>query len=165
VAPSAELEKAIQTPAREAIQQLADEAVFQRRALAVEKERAIKENELATELELAKRHETLIRQQGANARLSAQEEAEADRLKAEAEARRHELVAQGQAKASRLLADASAEAEARRVEIYRGAPGNVTLGLALQEFARHIQSIQHLNLTPDLLGAALQQFLRDQGGE
>ena len=32
---------------REAIQQESDEAVFQRRALAVEKERAIAENELA----------------------------------------------------------------------------------------------------------------------
>ena len=34
VAPSADLEKALQTPTRESIQQKADEAVFQRRALA-----------------------------------------------------------------------------------------------------------------------------------
>jgi len=162
IAASAELEKAIQTPAREVIQQRADEAVFQRRALAVEKERAIKENELATELELARRQEQLIQQQGANARLQAQEEAEADRLRAEAEGRRHEAVAQGQAQANRLLAEAAAEAEARRVEIYRGVGGGVALGMAVQELARHVQSIQHLNLTPDLLGAALQQFLREQ---
>ena len=165
IAPTAELEKAIQTPAREAIQQRADEAVFQRRALAVEKERTIKENELATELELTRRQELLIRQQGSNARLQAQEEAEADRLRAEAEARRHQVVAEGQAQASRLLAAAAAEAEQRRVEIYRAAPASIALGLALQEFARHVQSIQHLNLTPDLFGAALQQFLRDRAGE
>jgi hypothetical protein len=164
VASTAELEKAIQTPAREPIQQRADQAVFERRALAVEKERAIKENELATELELARRQQQLIQQQGSNARLQAQEEAEADRLRAEAEARRHEAVAQGQARANRLLAEVAAEAEARRVEIYRGASGNVALGMALQDLARHIQSIQHLNLTPDLLGAALQQFLREQAG-
>ncbi len=36
VAPTAELEKALQTPTREAIQQKADEAAFARRALAVE---------------------------------------------------------------------------------------------------------------------------------
>jgi len=165
VSPTPELEKAIQTPAREAIQQRADEAVFQRRALAVEKERTIKENELATELELARRQEQLIRQQGSNTRLHAQEESEADRLRAETESRRHEVVAQGQAQANRLLADAAADAEARRVELYRTAPTNVALGLALQELSRHIQTIQHLNLTPDLLGAALQQFLRNQAGE
>jgi regulator of protease activity HflC (stomatin/prohibitin superfamily) len=165
IAPTAELEKAIQTPAREAIQQRADEAVFERRAFAVEKERTIKENELATELELARRQEELIRQHGANARLQAQEESEADRLRSEAEARRHQIVAEGQAQASRLLAAAAAEAEERRVELYRAAPSNVALGLALQEFARHVQSIQHLNLTPDLVGAALQQFLRDRAGE
>jgi regulator of protease activity HflC (stomatin/prohibitin superfamily) len=165
VAPAAELEKAIQTPAREAIQQRADEAVFERRAFAVEKERTIKENELATELELARRQEQLIQQQGANARLQAEQEAEADRLRSETESRRHQIVAEGQAQASRLLAAAAAEAEERRVELYRGAPADVALGLALQEFARHVQSIQHLNLTPDLVGAALQQFLRERAGE
>ena len=36
VAPTAEMEKALQQPTREAIQQNADEATFQRRALAVE---------------------------------------------------------------------------------------------------------------------------------
>src|SRR5688500_7355081 len=47
-----DLEKALQTPTREAIQQKADQATFERRALAVEKERAIKENELRTLIEL-----------------------------------------------------------------------------------------------------------------
>ena len=46
VAPTSEMEKALQQPTREAIQQDADEATFRRRALAVEKERAIAENEL-----------------------------------------------------------------------------------------------------------------------
>src|SRR5262249_51171353 len=41
IAPSAELERALQTPTFESLQQKADEAVFERRALAVEKERAI----------------------------------------------------------------------------------------------------------------------------
>lgn len=46
VRPEAEVEKALRTPTRESIQQQADQATFQRRALAVEKERAIQENEL-----------------------------------------------------------------------------------------------------------------------
>ncbi|WP_204351340.1 hypothetical protein, partial [Serratia marcescens] len=38
LAPSAELERALQTPTFEALQQKADEATFERRALAVDKE-------------------------------------------------------------------------------------------------------------------------------
>ena len=41
LAPSSELERALQTPTFESLQQKADQATFERRALAVEKERAI----------------------------------------------------------------------------------------------------------------------------
>ena len=64
VAPTSEMEKALQMPTRESIQQQADQATFARRALAVEKERAIQENELHNQIELAKREETLIAQRG-----------------------------------------------------------------------------------------------------
>lgn len=64
IVPSAELEKALGTPMREAVQARADEAQFQRRAQAVEKERTIKENELATELELERRQQELIQKRG-----------------------------------------------------------------------------------------------------
>src|SRR5262249_395683 len=65
--PSADLEKALGAPARELIQQQGDEATFARRANAVEKERAIQENELQTQVELARRQEELIAQKGLNA--------------------------------------------------------------------------------------------------
>lgn len=55
VKPVAEVEKALQIPVREAIQQEADEATFRRRAEAVQKERAIQENELQNQIELARR--------------------------------------------------------------------------------------------------------------
>ncbi|MCL2778241.1 MAG: hypothetical protein FWD73_09570 [Polyangiaceae bacterium] len=57
IRPKSEMEKAMEAPIRECIQQEADEAAFARRALAVEKERAIKENELKNQIELAKRDE------------------------------------------------------------------------------------------------------------
>lgn len=66
LAPTSDLEKALQAPTHEAIQQEADEAIFQRRALAVEKERAIQENELQNQIELARREEDLIAQRGQN---------------------------------------------------------------------------------------------------
>ncbi|MGC4001457.1 MAG: SPFH domain-containing protein [Anaeromyxobacter sp.] len=46
VKPVPDLEKALAAPTRESLQQVADQAAFARRALAVEKERAIQENEL-----------------------------------------------------------------------------------------------------------------------
>ena len=68
LAPSAELDRALQTPTFEALQQRADQATFERRALAVEKERAIAENELQNRIELARRESQLIVQDDENAR-------------------------------------------------------------------------------------------------
>lgn len=117
ISPTAELEKAIQTPTREAIQQKADEAMFSRRALAVEKERAIKENELSTEVELAKRQAQLIEQKGSNQRLDIQQAASNEKLRVEAELERTaiaaradlaklELYSKGQADRNKIDADA-----------------------------------------------------------
>jgi hypothetical protein len=127
VAPSAELEKALQTPTREGLQQKADEAMFSRRALAVEKERAIKENELATELELEKRKKQLIEQRGANQLQEVQQVAttekarvEADlarlQLTAEAETRRSMTLAKTEVEKSKLIADAYARDTLLRAE-------------------------------------------------
>jgi regulator of protease activity HflC (stomatin/prohibitin superfamily) len=175
VTPAPEVEKALQTPTREAIQQKADEATFQRRALAVEKERAIKENELATEIELARRQEDLIRRQGDNQMLAVRQETERQRLNVEAEAERNQIAANGQAQAIRVRAEAEAEArrkmmeveaeaETRRVEAWKDAPPSVTFGLAAQRFADKVQTIQHLNLTPDLVGDTLKRMLLGEGG-
>lgn len=127
VAPSAELEKALQTPTREGLQQKADEAMFSRRALAVEKERAIKENELDTELELEKRKKQLIEQRGANQLQEVQQVAttekarvEADlarlQLTAEAETRRAMTHAKTEVEKSKLLAEAHARDIVLRAE-------------------------------------------------
>lgn len=108
VRPVPDLEKALEAPARERIQQQADEAAFARRALAVEKERAIQENELKNQIELAKRQEELIAQKGQNARRQATEESQAARIAAEAQAARSQI--DGRAEAERLRGKAAAEA-------------------------------------------------------
>ncbi len=64
--PEPEVERALRTPAREQIQQEADKATYERRAVAVERERAIAENELASQIELARREEQLVDQRGTN---------------------------------------------------------------------------------------------------
>jgi regulator of protease activity HflC (stomatin/prohibitin superfamily) len=112
VRPLPDLERALEAPARERIQQQADEAAFARRALAVEKERAIQENELKNQIELAKRQEELIGQKGQNARRQAAEESEAARIAAEAKAARSQI--EGRAEAERLRARAEAAAHETR---------------------------------------------------
>lgn len=147
LAPSSELERALQTPTFEALQQKADEATFSRRALAVEKERAIAENELATRTELARREKLLIAEEAENARSRAAGLAQARGVEASAEAER-----------IRLVEGARAQAEAQRVAIYRDLPPAVALGLAAQELAGKLTSIEHLNVTPDLLATMLREF-------
>ncbi len=90
-----------------------DEAMFSRRAMAVEKERAIKENELATEVELARRQAQLIEQKGANQRLDIQQASANERTRIEAEIERQALVVQ--AETLRLSVAATAEAERNRL--------------------------------------------------
>lgn len=155
VQPTPELERALQMPAMEAIQQRADEATFQRRALAVEKERAIAENELQTKLELARREEQLIEQRGTNARREALERAEAERIGVEAEAQNTRIEAAAEAESIRVVEEARVEAERERMEIYAEMPSNVMVGLAARELATKLQRIDHLNIAPDMLGPML----------
>ncbi|MEU1593929.1 SPFH domain-containing protein [Streptomyces sp. NPDC005708] len=119
--PEPEVERALRTPAREQIQQEADRATYERRAVAVERERAIAENELASQIELARREEQLVEQRGTNAWREAEEHAAADAVRAETEAARTVRLAEAEAARAVRLADAEAtrsvrlgEAEARR---------------------------------------------------
>ncbi|WP_089104192.1 SPFH domain-containing protein [Streptomyces hyaluromycini] len=119
--PEPEVERALRTPARERIQQEADRATYERRAVAVERERAIAENELASQIELARREEQLVDQRGTNARREAEEHAAADAVRAAAEATRTVKLADAEAARTVRLAEAEAarsvklgEAEAAR---------------------------------------------------
>jgi len=227
IKPVAEIEKAMQIPTRESIQQNADEATFQRRALAVEKERAISENELQNKIELAAREEKLISQQGVNERRRVEEQALAEqtevksriereqfetearvtqtRLKAESDSEKKHIVSLADNNAKQIDAEARAytrkvmavaEAEATRAEgiaqaeaaeaiglaqaagekesmsVYETLPANVVLALALKEVAGKLQTIEHINITPDVLQtnladlfAAGSQALQGMGGE
>jgi len=144
ISPTVELEKALQTPTFEALQQKADQAMYERRALAVEKERAIAENELQNKTELAKRETQLIAQESANARSRAEGTRDAKQVEADAEAGRIRSVEQ-----------AHTDMEQARIAIYRELPVQVLLGLAARELAGKLDKIEHLNVTPDLLATIL----------
>lgn len=161
--PEPEVEKALRTPTREQVQQEADRATFQRRAVAVERERAIGENELQTQIELARREEQLVAQRGANARREAEEGAAAGSIASEAEARRTVTLAQARAEGIRLAGAAQGDAEAARVAAYRDVSEAVLLGLAVKELAANLPKVETLVLSPDLVTTALAQFGAGRG--
>lgn len=133
--PEPEVERALRTPAREQIQQEADRATYERRAVAVERERAIAENELASQIELARREEQLVEQRGTNARREAEEHAAADAVRAEAEAARTVKLAEAEAARSVQLSDA----EAQRTERLAEAEAARTVRMADAEAARSVR--------------------------
>ena len=160
--PSSEMEKALQMPAREKIQQEADEATFARRALAVEKERAIAENELANQIALAKREEQLIAQRGQNEKKRVIDAAASKRIETQATSENIKLDAAAQAERIRVTEGAHVDAERKRMDIYRELPPAALMGLAARELAGKLQSIDHLNVSPDMLGALLERVLGAQ---
>jgi SPFH domain / Band 7 family len=158
----AEMERALQTPLREQVQQEADRATYERRAVAVERERAITENELQSQIELARREEQLVDQQGRNARKRSTEEVAAEKIRTEADAERQQLLAQTQAEATRLVGMAQAEVDAAALTPYRDLDQAIVLGLALKELAANMPEIGTLNLTPDVLTHVLGRFAADR---
>ena len=153
------MEKALQAPARESIQQQADQASFERRALAVEKERAIAENELQNKIELTRREQTLIEQHGLNERRRVTDEVETRKLEAGAAAARLKVQRKAEAEGIDLLQGARNRAERERMEIYRQLPADVLIGLAARELAGKLERIDHLNLAPDTLSPLLTSLM------
>lgn len=185
IRPEPELERALQTPTREAVQSDADRATYQRRAQAVERERAIAENELQNKIELARREQQLVEQRGANSRRSAElkaeaelvatkAEAERDRVAVDAQATRWQLEAESRADRDRKLSAAKAEGtraiglaeaetETAKLAAYRDLPSNVLLALAAKELAGKLPEIGQLTVTPDVLTGLVAKLGGDPG--
>lgn len=81
VKPTPEMAKALEAEHREALQMRADQALYARRAEAVEQERKIKQNELSTQTNLEQQRQALVDLEGENARRVAAFEAEALRTR------------------------------------------------------------------------------------
>ncbi len=151
VTPAAEVEKALRQPTREAIQQEADQATYGRRALAVESERAIADNELKNQIELARREEELVEREKANARRRAEEEAGAKMVDARAQAERAEIEAARRAETIDTVEAARLRAEAERARIQAQLAPQTLLALGLRELAGEIGKVDSLTVTPDLI--------------
>ena len=147
LAPTSELARALQTPTFESLQQQADEATFARRALAVEKERAIAENELANKIELTAREKELIALEDANTRSQAEAQAAAERIRSEAEADR-----------IRSVDGARGQMEKERLAIYSELAPETLMAMAAKEFAGKLEHIDNISVTPDMLAGVVSQL-------
>lgn len=157
LSPSSELQRALQAPTFESLQQKADEATYSRRALAVDKERAIAENELQNQIELAARRKDLIAREDANARSEAEALAAANRISVEADAEAKIVSAEAEAKRIRAVEQAAADMERARMAAIADVPPSVMFALAAQEFAGKLEKIDSLNVSPDMLAGIVQQ--------
>ena len=164
IRPEPEVERALRTPARERIQQDADSATFERRAVAVERERAIAENELASRIELARQEEELVARRGTNARREAEEKAAADAVRTEAEAARTVALARAEAEAARTVGEARAAAQRSWLTAHASADPATLHALAAARLAENVPRIESLTLTPDVVTGLLGRLGRGGGG-
>ncbi|MFI1393481.1 SPFH domain-containing protein [Streptomyces sp. NPDC020681] len=165
IRPEPEVERALRTPAREQIQQEADRATYERRAVAVERERAIAENELASRIELARREEQLVEQRGTNARREAEEKAAADGVRAEAEAARTVRLAKAEAEAAREVGDARAQAQAAWLRVHAEVDAATLHALTGSRLAENLPRIDSLTVSPDVLTGLLAKLGGRQGDQ
>ncbi|MFD6337986.1 SPFH domain-containing protein [Streptomyces sp. NPDC060131] len=160
IRPEPEVERALRTPAREQIQQEADRATYERRAVAVERERTIAENELASRIELARREERLVEQHGTNARREAEESAAADAVRAEAEALRTVRLAKAEAEAARETGEARARAQSAWLRVHAETDAATLHALAATRLAENLPHIESVTLSPDVLTGLLARLGR-----
>lgn len=131
--PTPEVGKALEAESREELLKKADQAIYARRAAAVEEERKIKEKELSTQTALEQQREQLIAMQGNNA----QQEAEfrGKSLEKEAEYRSRALEMQ--------------------IDVYRSLDPRAILALGLKELGENAEKVGNLTITSEILAALL----------
>jgi hypothetical protein len=172
VKPKPETAKALEAEAREALLRKADEAIYSRRNSAVEQERTIKENELATEIAVENK-----KRQVREAQMEAERSVQERRLQIQREemtgrigleTQNKDLVALASVNA-REQADAKAYGLAAMMKSFGGGDPKILqalasvgmdsgqlMALAFRDLAENAAKIGQLNVSPDLLREMLQ---------
>ena len=133
VKPTPEVAKALEAEHRETLLRKADEAIYARRAAAVEEERKIKENELNTDITLEQQREKLIALSGAN-------------TLQEAEFRGQALVQEGEYRTKAL---------AMELDAYQGQDPRLLLALAMRSLGDNAAKVGNLTITSEMLSGLL----------
>jgi hypothetical protein len=173
IKPSPETARALEAETRERLLREADEAIHERRNAAVEQERAIKENELNTEIAVENKKRQ-IRETQMEAEKSVQEkQAQLERARLESniglEEERKKLVtlaaenarAESDTRAygisSTMQALASADSSVLQALATAGMKPQQLIAFAFQELAAKADKIGNLNISPDLLVELLEK--------
>jgi regulator of protease activity HflC (stomatin/prohibitin superfamily) len=133
VQPTPEVARALEAEYREGLLRKADEAVYARRAAAVEEERTIKEKELSTETALEQQRQQLIALQGDNALQEAENRGKA--LERE-----------------RAFWVKTVEME---LAVYRTLEPRTLLAMALKEMGQNAAKVGNLTITSEMLASLL----------
>ena len=156
--PDEGVESSLRAPLLEQLQAEADRALYERRALAVERESQISENEMQSKLDLARKRADLVDQEGHNARREAEEKAAADAIAVEAEARRIVEKAKAYEADWKTAGAARTATDASYVRALGEAGPEVARAVALKELAKNMPSFGDITITADVLSDLVSAF-------
>ena len=151
IKPTPEMAKALEAEAREALQQAADQAIYDRRNASVEQERRIRENELQTQIAIVeKKREIEERRMAMNIAIEDQR-----RALVESKVQNDRKVADAESYALKARLDPLREIDWRQLMAISASstdPG-VYVAMAFRELAENAHKIGELNMTPELLSS------------
>ncbi len=151
--PTPEMAKALEAEAREALQRRSDDAIYLRRNNAVEQERIIKENELATEIAVEeKRRQVRETQMAAEIAI---EEQRKQLIETRVENERKDADSRAYALDATLQPVRSMDWRTLMALAAGGGDPRTMIAVAFRELAENAQKIGELNVTPDLLKSLL----------
>ena len=154
IKPAPETGRALEAEARERLLREADDAVYARRNNAVEQERTIKENELATEKAVqAKQREIDETKMEAKIHI---EDRRRDLVAKEAENLRTRADAQSYASEKQLAPLKELDPRSLQVLAAGSADPRLLVAMAFQEIAQNAAKVGTLNISPDLLETLMQ---------
>lgn len=173
IKPTPETSRALEADTREQLLQRADEAIFVRRNAAVEQERAIKENELQTEVALELKKRQIRETEVATERAIQEQQSALEQEKMDAsiglEEKNKALVAL-QAENERMNSDAKAYGSTAMMKVFAEmnpaiiqalTAGSMTphqlISHAFQQLAQNADKIGELNMSPELLRELLKK--------
>lgn len=171
IKPTPETARALEAETRELLLKGADEAIFMRRNAAVEQERAIKENELNTEIAVENKKRQIRETQMEAEKAVQEKQAELERAQLETniglEEERQKLVALAARNArsesdtraygisTTMQALASADPQVLQALATAGMKPQQLIAFAFQELAAKAEKIGNLNISPELLSELL----------
>jgi hypothetical protein len=167
VKPTPEMSKALETTTREALQQEADAAIYERRNFAVEQERKIKESELNTEIAIQEKEKQIAEKRMEKEQLEEENTRKLREMRIEADVaveEKRKAFIDIKTENEKKEADAKKYAISAQLSPYKemdwkilsamnntGNTAKNDIAIAFREMAENAQVIQNLNITPDLL--------------